>query len=132
MADERFQPDMTMDWRGWPVVTPNQPQNSVLPTWGAIGSPLAPGATPDPRTPSGFADRMLGLGGLGAMTYQIPLWYTLLGVAGSCLGIYHGYKRNRGSIGWTIGWALFGSALPAIALPVMFIQGVGKPKKRGR
>ena len=42
------------------------------------------------------------------------------------LSTYHGYKRTNGSVGWTIGWTLFGAILPIVALPVMLAQGIGK------
>jgi hypothetical protein len=46
--------------------------------------------------------------------------------AGACA--YHGYRRNvGGSPGfWAFGWALFGAALPVIAVPVALAQGFGK------
>jgi hypothetical protein len=67
--------------------------------------------------------------GPGPGARAIRMGYGLLSFAGMAVGAYHGYKRNRGSIGWTIGWALFGSALPIIALPVAYAQGIGKEKR---
>jgi hypothetical protein len=55
--------------------------------------------------------------------------YMTLGLVGSSTGIYHGYKRNN-SVGWAIGWGIFGGLFPVVALPVMAIQGFGKPKVR--
>ncbi len=40
---------------------------------------------------------------------------------------YHGYKRTR-SYGWAFAWALFGGALPIVAVPVSLAQGFGKRK----
>lgn len=40
---------------------------------------------------------------------------------------YHGYKRNGGSIGWGLGWALI--PFP-IGTPLALAQGYGKRKKK--
>jgi len=61
-----------------------------------------------------------GLSGIGSSA--IPF----LGTIGLAMGVYHGYQRTH-DVPWTIGWALFGSILAPIAIPVMFIQGFGKP-----
>lgn len=42
---------------------------------------------------------------------------------------YHGYKRT-GSIGWAVGWALLGSLVPIVTIPVALAQGFGKKKGR--
>jgi len=55
--------------------------------------------------------------------------YAVLGLVGTGVGAYHGYRRNNGSVGWAIGWALLGGIFPVIMLPVAFAQGVGKPKR---
>jgi hypothetical protein len=55
--------------------------------------------------------------------------YEVAGVAGAAAGAYHGYKRNNGSVGWAIGWFVFGSFLPWLALPIMFAEGFGKRKQ---
>ncbi len=49
-------------------------------------------------------------------------------LAGTAAGAYHGYKRNGGSVGWGIGWALLGGMFWPIALPIMFVQGFGERK----
>jgi hypothetical protein len=54
------------------------------------------------------------------------LW-SVLSVAGMGTGAYHGYKRNRGSVGWAIGWGLLGGLFPIITIPVSLAQGFGKP-----
>lgn len=54
--------------------------------------------------------------------------YGVLGLAGTVLGAYHGYKRND-SVGWAIGWALLGGAFPFITLPVSYAQGFAERKK---
>jgi len=55
---------------------------------------------------------------------------TIAAVSGAALGAYHGYKRNKGSVGWAIGWAFFGSLLPILAIPIALAQGVGKPARK--
>lgn len=60
--------------------------------------------------------------------YETPLW-RWLAIVGMGVGAYHGYKRNH-SVGWAIGWGLFGGFLPIIAIPVALAQGIGKPKGR--
>lgn len=60
----------------------------------------------------------------------MPPWWRMLSIASSAACAYHGYKRNNESIGWTLGWAFFGSALPILALPIALAQGFGKPKKQ--
>lgn len=49
-----------------------------------------------------------------------------VGTVGLGLGAYHGYKRND-SIGWAIVWALCGSAVPIITIPIAFAQGFAEP-----
>jgi len=52
---------------------------------------------------------------------------TMIMVGGGALGTYHGYKRYKGSFWGTALWGIFGAAVPPLAIPVMFIQGFGKP-----
>jgi hypothetical protein len=63
-----------------------------------------------------------------------PAWvwwaWRAVSMAGAGASAYHGYKRNRGSIGWTIGWAFLGGLAPPITVGVAFAQGFGKPKVR--
>lgn len=54
---------------------------------------------------------------------------TILSYGGMVAGAYHGYKRNNGSIGWAIGWAILGGMWP-IAIPIMLVQGFAKPASR--
>lgn len=51
----------------------------------------------------------------------------VLAIAGTGLGIYHGYKRTESPV-WTVLWGLFGGTLPVIALPWMYAQGFAKRK----
>jgi hypothetical protein len=53
--------------------------------------------------------------------------YSLASIAGAGMGAYHGYKRNN-SWGWALGWAVLGSLVPVITIPVSFAQGFGKRK----
>lgn len=43
---------------------------------------------------------------------------------------FHGYRRNRGSIGWALGWGLLGGLFPIITPAIALAQGYGKPAKR--
>lgn len=64
-----------------------------------------------------------------APAYARPLKLALAvaGVAGAGLCAYHGYRRTE-SIGWAVAWALAGSLVPVIAVPVAFAQGFGDPE----
>ena len=42
---------------------------------------------------------------------------------------FHGYKRNSGSKGWALLWALGGASCPAVTLAFVFSQGFAKPAK---
>lgn len=75
----------------------------------------------------GYAASSQDYGALGGALNTI---YGLAGLAGAGLGAYHGYKRNNDSIGWAVGWGLFGSVLPILAIPIAVAQGIGKPKMR--
>ena len=65
---------------------------------------------------------------------QRPEWLTaawrVASLSGTAIGAYHGYKRNQGSVGWAIGWALLGGLFPVITVPIAFAQGIGDPKGR--
>ena len=56
-----------------------------------------------------------------------PVVYAV-SAAGMGLGAYHGYKRNNGSVGWAVVWALLGGAFPIITTAVAIAEGFGKPK----
>lgn len=45
------------------------------------------------------------------------------------LGVYHGYRRNQGSIGWAVGWGVFSAVLPILALPLMLAEGFAEPAR---
>lgn len=61
-------------------------------------------------------DALLGIG----------IW-GVLGLAGMTMGIYHGYRRDNGSVGWALGWGLFGGTVPIIAIPLMLAEGFAEP-----
>lgn len=42
---------------------------------------------------------------------------------------YHGYKRNRESYGWGLGWATLAVFAPFLTTGFALAQGFGKPKK---
>jgi len=58
--------------------------------------------------------------------------HAAMSVAGGTLGAYHGYKRNRGSLGWALAWSALGTGAPIITTAVAFAQGFGKPIKKGK
>lgn len=58
----------------------------------------------------------------------IPPWLKVVSTAATMLGAYHGYGRHR-SVGWAVVWALTTCFFWPVAVPVMFVQGVGKPLK---
>lgn len=43
--------------------------------------------------------------------------------------VYHGYKRNHGSVGWGLVWGLLGGIVWPITLPIALGQGFGKLKR---
>ncbi len=59
----------------------------------------------------------------------VPAWRQAVGTVAAAACAYHGYKRND-SAGWAVGWALFGSLAPFLALPIALAQGFGKPVHR--
>lgn len=56
--------------------------------------------------------------------------FTALRLAAQGLAVFHGYRRNRGSIGWAIGWGMLAAFSPIITIGIALAQGVGKPKGR--
>lgn len=52
----------------------------------------------------------------------------ILSAASVGVSAYHGYKRNNGSIGWAIGWAMLGGLFPVITPAIALAQGLGKRK----
>lgn len=71
---------------------------------------------------------------VGAVTTTAPALspgatalYSAFALGTTVAGTYHGYKRNN-SAGWALGWGLFSSVLPIIALPIMLAQGFAQKK----
>jgi hypothetical protein len=56
--------------------------------------------------------------------------HSVMSMVGTGLCGYHGYKRNRGSIGWTLGWAALGTGMPIVGTAIALAQGFGKPLKK--
>lgn len=50
-----------------------------------------------------------------------------LALAGTGLGVYHGYMRT-GSLGWALAWGLLGGMFPIITIPVAIAQGFARPE----
>jgi hypothetical protein len=52
-----------------------------------------------------------------------------IALAGAGAGAFHGYRRNRGSIGWALAWAALGGLFPLVTTGVAIAQGFGKPAR---
>lgn len=51
-------------------------------------------------------------------------------LAGAAVLGYHGYRRGRGSVAWTAGWAALGLVMPGVGIAVAALQGFGsRPEK---
>lgn len=85
------------------------------------------GFDPRPHLPSKVQKGLLGLGYPAGASKAMVALYGLLSLAGAGTGAYHGYKRNKGSVGWAIGWGVLGAIFPIITIPVSLAQGYAKP-----
>ena len=65
--------------------------------------------------------------GIGDVTGTVTAGFSILSAASGLLCLYHGYKRNCGSIPWALAWGLAGSMFPVIAPTFGVLQGLGKP-----
>lgn len=84
----------------------------------------------------------LGLGGLRGWDDLTPeeqrmlLPYVIAArvaqIASAGISGYHGYKRNRGSVGWALGWGALGLVFPIITPIVAVAQGYAKPARGSR
>ena len=123
------------------IANPNRPQYPYPYPGLAVTPPCPPPPTTVPGALAAFAPTSswrsnlftnAELRGAGAGTGQAvapDTWTTLasgLGLLGTGMGAYHGYRRT-GSVGWTVAWALLGGLFPIITIPVAFAQGFGKP-----
>jgi len=50
-----------------------------------------------------------------------------LSTISAAVSAYHGYKRNRGDLGWTLAWFLGGAMLPVVVPVIAFTQGFARP-----
>lgn len=48
--------------------------------------------------------------------------------ASVAVSVYHGVKRNHGSIGWGLGWGLAAAVAPVVVPVVALAQGYAKPE----
>jgi hypothetical protein len=88
--------------------------------------------TINPLSPM-FRDKKakFGYGGLGNFNGSGGSSFGfLVYVALAASNAYHGYKRNGDSVGWALGWLLFGFG--PIGLVVSLIQGWGQPSDSTR
>lgn len=84
--------------------------------------------------PQGYAPapEFRGMTRLGALDMTDPtvrMALTALSLGSAAASTYHGYKRNRGSVGWAVVWGLLGGAFPIITPAVAVAQGFGKPAR---
>ena len=74
------------------------------------------------------------LGALGQATNggnaAMGVIYGTLSLVSSGASAYHGFKRNRDSVGWGIWWGLMGGLFPIITPAIGFAQGWSKPRKK--
>lgn len=75
-------------------------------------------------TPTGYIGNALP-------SWYVPVWYGLAAVS-SAASAYHGYKRNRGSVGWAVAWGALGGLFPVITPAIAVAEGFGKPAKGKR
>ena len=63
-------------------------------------------------------------------TERVIYWLALgQRLMGASVGAYHGYKRNRGSMGAAVGWGIAGAVAPVITIGVGLYQGLAQPKR---
>jgi len=98
-------------------------------TWGGAA---AGGACPACGGPLVQMIPQHALGALPELSPGAMLALRVVSMASAGASAYHGYKRNRGSVGWAIGWGVLGAIFPIITPAVALAQGFGKPAKRGR
>lgn len=131
-------PDMTVSWLPRPRTTPEYPQNLLRPTSKACADCSSQPYTMDDNTRrnlaglAGFAG-LHGFGRLSGIEMDSPFVRGLvltLSVVSSGASAYHGYKRNRGSVGWAVGWGVLGALFPIITPAVALAQGFGKSRGR--
>lgn len=132
-------PDMTVSWLPRPATTPQYPQNLLRPSASGCSScsSAAYGSsfTDSRRNMAGLAS-LAGLHGFGRLSGLEEVSPTMRGLVLTLSALsagasaFHGYRRNRGSLGWAIGWGLLGGMFPVITPAVALAQGFGKPARR--
>jgi len=130
-----------------PVVSPQEPQNlqrvfnggvpleqppvgasSGQPIRGAVLGALGLGQVVNPAT--NRTSFTMGTGALSpAQACEVHRARSfLLSATGTAVGVYHGYNRNRSSVGWGLAWGLLGWFFPVVITGVSLFQGPGKAK----
>jgi hypothetical protein len=56
--------------------------------------------------------------------------YRFAGMAAGAALAYHGLKRNSGSVGWALAWAVLGGFVWPAALGIAYAQGFARPAVR--
>lgn len=134
--------------QAFPPMVPSASSATYLgPFYQGCGSPERP-CEPSPLPASVAAMRVATRGGalgsivdayLGDVTLsdgtvvetswvQSPI-FRVIAMLSVGVSVYHGYKRNNGSIGWALGWGLLGAFFPVITPAVALAQGLGQRKK---
>lgn len=54
--------------------------------------------------------------------------YGMLGAVSAAASGFHGYRRNRNSLGWGVAWFALGGMFPVITPTIAVAQGFGKVK----
>lgn len=128
-----------MEYR-FPQMISQGPAIGMRPTIKGCG----PGGRPCSGATSLPVQMVSGLGGLGTLAFtrlgseatidkpttRILLGYAVIGTIGGLFSGYHGYKRNRSSVGAAIGWGVLGFFFPLITGVVALAQGYAEPKRR--
>lgn len=60
--------------------------------------------------------------------WNAALIKNVLTVVAAGAAAFHGYRRNRGSIGWSVAWFATALVFPVISTAVAFAQGFGRAK----
>lgn len=133
-------PDMTVSWLPRPRTTGAYPQNLLRPSMAGCTDCTSQSyaQTIDPDTRRNFAGvaSMIGMHGMGRLSGIEDIspglrtaMYVLSALSAGA-SAFHGYRRNRGSIGWALGWGFLGGLFPIVTPAIAFAQGFGKPARR--
>ena len=130
---------MSISWLPRPATTPAYPQNLMRPS-GVKGCTDCTSAAyrlgiDSRRNMAGIAS-LAGahgfgrLSGLETVSPELRMGVYALSALSAGASAFHGYRRNRGSLGWAIAWGLLGGVFPVITPAVALAQGFGKPARR--